>query len=391
MIVGENSEISAAKSVISETNRSTSSRPKPSIASTTSSSQTNSNTATGGKNLFQMKRFRRNIDRTFISSSSSNYYFSSTTETPLHDLISINSQSSTIDDDFNYLSSSTNNGVTNSEFEQLTTEESFDDLIQNDEPSLVDIDFNDVESLDIDNEKLKTLYNKEEINENIIFHPLIEKKEKIDKTKWKNEENEIGKYGLTENSPIYKVHDANNNLTAKHVFNNKISTQRILVNISIATDGGSGTTNHAVYVLNVAVPADSNLSPTLYDPNDNNDDNSNESSEQSFVPPPEPPPAPPCPCKCNSNILENLENSENLENEVEETTLDEGSGDDFMPTTSSTNDDEIISTTIVDDSIVNETFSCPDFLTTPILILEGERVFKKQSPQSSINQAIFLN
>lgn len=384
MIVGENSEISSAKSVISETNRSTSSRPKPSIASTTSSSQTNSNTATGGKNLFRKKRFRRNIDRTFISSSS-NYDFFSTTETPLHDnFISLNSQSST-DDDFNYLSSSTNNGVTNSEFEQLTTNESFDDLAQNDDPSLLDIDFNDVESLDIDNEKLKTLYNKDEIDENIIFHPLIEKKEKIDKTKWKNEENEIGKYGLTENSPIYKVHDANNNLTAKHAFNNKISTQRILVNISIATDGGSGTTNHAVYVLNVAVPADSNLSPTLYDPNDNNDDNSNESSEQSFVPPPEPPPAPPCPCKCNSNVLENLESEETS------TTLSEGSGDDddFMSTTSS-NDDEIISTTVVDDSIVNETFSCPDFLTTPILILEGERVFKNNY-QSSINQDIFTN
>lgn len=385
MIVGENSEISAAKSVISETNRSTSSRPKPSTASTTSSSQTNSNTATsGGKNLFKKKRFRRNIDRNFFSSSSSNYYFSSTTETPLHDnFINFNTQSSTIDDNFNDLSSSTNNGVTNSDFEQLTTaDESFDELIQNDDPSFFDINFNDVQSLDIDNEKLKTLYNKDEIDENIIFHPLIEKKEKIDKSKWKNEENEIGKYGLIENSPIYKVHDANNNLTAKHDgFSNKISTQRILVNISIATDGGSGTTNHAVYVLNVAVPADSNLSPTLYDPNNNNDDNSNESSEQSFVPPPEPPPAPPCPCNCNSNILENLEN---LENPFEETTsLSEGSGDDddSLISTTSTNDDEFNSTTIVDDSILNETFSCPDFLTTPILILEGERVYFKQHHQ----------
>lgn len=292
---------------------------------------------------------------------------------PLHDnFINFNTQSSTIiDDDYNDLSSSTNNGVTNNDFEQLTT----DELIQNDDPSFFDINFNDVESLDIDNEKLKTLYNKDEIDENIIFHPLIEKKEKIDKSKWKNEENEIGKYGLTENSPIYKVHDANNNLTAKHDgFNNKISTQRILVNISIATDGGSGTTNHAVYVLNVAVPADSNFSPTLYDPNNNNDDNSNESSEQLFVPPPEPPPAPPCPpCNCNSNILENLENS------FEETTsLNDGSGDDdddSLITTTSTNDEEFNSTTIVDDSILNENFSCPDFFTTPILILEGERVF----------------
>lgn len=389
MIVGENSEISSAKSVISETNRSTSSRPKPSTASTTSSSQTNSNTATsGGKNLFKKKRFRRNIDRNFFSSSSSNYYFSSTTETPLHDnFINFNTQSSTINDDYIDLSSSTNNGVTNSDFSQLTTDESFDELIQNDEPSFLDINFNDVESLDIDNEKLKTLYNKDEIDENIIFHPLIEKKEKIDKTKWKNEENEIGKYGLTENSPIYKVHDANNNLTAKHDdLSNKISTQRILVNISIATDGGSGTTNHAVYILSVAVPADSNFSPTLYDPNNNNDDSSNESSEQLFVPPPEPPPAPPCPCNCNSNILENLENLENSNEET--TTLSEGSGDDdddSLITTTSTNDDEFNSTTIVDDSILNETFSCPDFLTTPILILEGERVFKKKKNHQIID------
>lgn len=301
---------------------------------------------------------------------------------PLHDnFININTQSSTIIDDFNDLSSSTNNGVvTNSNFDQLTTTESFDESIQNDDPSFFDINFNDIESLDldVDNEKLKTLYNKDDLDENIIFHPLIEKPEKIDKTKWKNEENEIGKYGLTENSPIYKVHDANNNLTAKHGgFNNKVnksSTQRILVNISIATDGGSGTTNHAVYVLNVAVPADSNLSPTLYDPNNNDDDSSsNESSEQSFVPPPEPPPAPPCPCNCNSNILENLESLEQTT-----TSNDEGSGDDddSLITTTSTNDDEINSTTIVDESILTETFSCPDFLTTPILILEGERVLK---------------
>lgn len=388
VIVGENSEISAAKSVISETNRSTSSRPKPSIASTTSSTQTNSATS-GGKNLLKNKRFRRNIDRNFYSSSSSNYYFSSTTEMPLHDnFINFNTQSSTIDDGDDYidLSSSTNNGVTNNnDFLQLTTDESFDDLLQNDDPSLLDINFNDVQSLDIDNEKLKTLYNKDEIDENIIFHPLIEKKEKIDKTKWKNEENEIGKYGLIENSPIFKVHDANNNLTAKHDgFSNKITTQRILVNISIATDGGSGTTNHAVYVLNVAVPADSNGSPKLYDPNNNDD--SNESLEQSFVPPPEPPPAPPCPCNCNSNILENLENS------FDETTTSEGSGDDdSLITTTSTNDDEFNSTTIVDESILNETFSCPDFLTTPILILEGERVLlRTKITKSSINKIILL-
>ncbi|XP_058124762.1 teneurin-m [Anopheles ziemanni] len=58
---------------------------------------------------------------------------------------------------------------------------------------------------------------------------------------------------------------------------------RLLVNISIASDHGSGTVQHSVYVLQVSIPT-----PPEYIPKPAN-------FEQC---PPEPPPAPPCPIKC---------------------------------------------------------------------------------------------
>lgn len=54
--------------------------------------------------------------------------------------------------------------------------------------------------------------------------------------------------------PHYVVHDAN---TPK-----EIEGPRILVNVSIATDHGSGTQTHAVYMLHVMVPADIDLNPS---------------------------------------------------------------------------------------------------------------------------------
>ncbi|KFB41453.1 AGAP011034-PA-like protein [Anopheles sinensis] len=60
---------------------------------------------------------------------------------------------------------------------------------------------------------------------------------------------------------------------------------RLLVNISIASDHGSGTVQHSVYVLQVSIPT-----PPEYIPKPAN-------FEEPQCPP-EPPPAPPCPIKC---------------------------------------------------------------------------------------------
>ncbi|KAL1379250.1 hypothetical protein pipiens_000499, partial [Culex pipiens pipiens] len=92
--------------------------------------------------------------------------------------------------------------------------------------------------------------------------------------------------GTTPATPVYLVREGNE--TAESVL------PRLLVNISIASDHGSGTVQHSVYVLQVSIPT-----PPEHVP---------KPAPQEEPPsscPPGPPPAPPCPIKCpNSSTFE---------------------------------------------------------------------------------------
>lgn len=103
----------------------------------------------------------------------------------------------------------------------------------------------------------------------------------------------------------YQVIDANtgdSDLPPPITNNASENVQRILVNVSIATDNGSGTKNHAVYMLHVSVPAGP-VFPQRFAANETENNNSyNDRAEHG---PPRPPPAPPCPpCSCGGNLDE---------------------------------------------------------------------------------------
>lgn len=141
--------------------------------------------------------------------------------------------------------------------------------------------------------------------------------------------------------------DANN--SAERSANNTAETlvgtsdtnnmQRILVNVSIATDSGSGTQHHAVYMLHVSVPAGPHFpaqAPQQYRMYGNdssakenvrahsspssqhqqhhqhqtsshvndpaNDNDNDDGSLAAMCRPPELPPQPPCPCDCTTAV-----------------------------------------------------------------------------------------
>lgn len=80
-------------------------------------------------------------------------------------------------------------------------------------------------------------------------------------------ENNIDGYGSIETStaikqqePRYEIGEAHNHSIKTNDLRN---TQRILVNVSIATDSGDGTRNHGIYMLHVSVPAP-DLMPQYY-------------------------------------------------------------------------------------------------------------------------------
>lgn len=65
---------------------------------------------------------------------------------------------------------------------------------------------------------------------------------------------------LKQHEPSYEMLDVTHNSSNK-MHNLRAGLQRILVNVSIATDNGDGTPNHGVYTLHVSVPAGSEFIP----------------------------------------------------------------------------------------------------------------------------------
>lgn len=200
--------------------------------------------------------------------------------------------------------------------------------------------------------------------------------------------------------------------------------QRILVNVSIATDSGSGTQNHAIYMLHVSLPAGPDLRTF---------DNYNQSLNPLPIPihvPSHPdiptsspipvttptmplsPECPPCPCgaasKLNGAIIENVEDNEEgttITNELTtSSSLEDGqASNSITASTVGLNEDVdqtdriTVGPTIDYDNFESSSTSiptigplqscrteCPDI---PILILEGERV-STQLPHPSLNHII---
>lgn len=211
-------------------------------------------------------------------------------------------------------------------------------------------------------------------------------------------------------------HNANDKSTPDNAQSDSNSrTQRILVNVSIATDSGSGTQNHAIYMLHVSLPAGPDLRTF---------DNYNQSLNPHPIPihvplNPNPPPhttsvplspvCPPCSCgandtgkgptnartawELNSTIIEHANGSSEVEQEQEGTTITNElmtsleTEQESSTTTEEEGDQTDRSTVATDvtdytnfpsstiDPVTSSSSSCssqcPDI---PILILEGERV-----------------
>lgn len=120
-------------------------------------------------------------------------------------------------------------------------------------------------------------------------------------------ENDIDKYSYVETSypepTYYQMHDSNNDSINLH----DQQTQRILVNVSIATDSGAGTQNHGVYMLQVSVPAGPDFLPPHINapivhakdmPHITHERLNYQAEDDVRERPPKIPPQPPCPCQC---------------------------------------------------------------------------------------------
>lgn len=236
-------------------------------------------------------------------------------------------------------------------------------------------------------------------------------------------ENDINKYPYIGAShpdrTYYQIHDTSNsnNIANENNNNGSINThdqqhqmQRILVNISIATDSGAGTQNHGIYMLHVSVPAGPNfISPLINAPlvhinessanthdklqtnnngsTSNIDDSSTDSGDNER--PPEIPPQPPCPCQCSdefystaintisSNEMSTIETLSSLDEHDE--ILSKATETSIISNNEAINDSpssiaDDISNEI--DSNLNVTQSCLINQDIPtILILEGERMY----------------
>lgn len=257
----------------------------------------------------------------------------------------------------------------------------YDSLLVNDGPSIITYD-RDEEPLDIvklpedpdtkDNEKL--MYNHSD-EDDITIHKMVD-----DFVEPKYIYNAIPL--TTPGVPHYVMHDAT---TQKFKMLHNESTEendetlekpRILVNISIATDTGAGTQNHAVYMLHVSVPASSDFfaqpKASATDENSNEFDNG----------PPKPPPAPPCPCQCASheNLAELPVRAGNAVTEATTVTPSTTNPDIDTNPHLNTFTDNYLAPLDSDSDSPNTTQivmkSCPE---VPILILEGEGILIRNS------------
>ncbi|XP_055596109.1 uncharacterized protein LOC129746474 [Uranotaenia lowii] len=191
---------------------------------------------------------------------------------------------------------------------------------------------------------------------------------------------------LTPHVPVYLIQEGNGTSQEK---TDSGQLPRLLVNISIASDHGSGTVQHSVYVLQVTIPTPAeNIPPPK------------SQTEQATACPPEPPPAPPCPIKCpNSSFFEKYRVLSIIDDESNSTELEEESSDesallesstDFTTTTTSSSSSNNFSTTVSEyESPATVTQlpeilpTCPELKPAPILILEGETIHTQRSQSTN--------
>lgn len=219
-------------------------------------------------------------------------------------------------------------------------------------------------------------------------------------------ENDIDKYSYVETAypepTYYQMHDSNNNSINLH----DQQTQRILVNVSIATDSGSGTQNHGVYMLHVSVPAGPDFLPPhinapivhVQDASGSTHEALQQKNDDVRDCPPKIPPQPPCPCQCAEEFFStsNASTASPSLNSSSATTAaspaaplvvtngtdgEDGNDAYAQPSTlvSDATDQMADATTTVNPisstTPYTETRSCLEIQDIPtILILEGERV-----------------
>ncbi|XP_058456904.1 uncharacterized protein LOC131434256 [Malaya genurostris] len=179
---------------------------------------------------------------------------------------------------------------------------------------------------------------------------------------------------VTPQAPIYLVHEAAGTSEGQ---TEGPTLPRLLVNISIATDNGTGTVQHSVYVLQVSIPT-----PSEYIPKAKQSEFEQESDDSNRSCPLEPPPAPPCPIKCpNSSLFEKyqimnvIDESESVE-EAEDNLEEQDLGTNEFNTTILPTEKKSTGTTDVTEEVTDSTippmWECPKIIPAPILILEGE-------------------
>ncbi|XP_055907187.1 teneurin-m isoform X3 [Eupeodes corollae] len=167
-------------------------------------------------------------------------------------------------------------------------------------------------------------------------------------------------------------------LTPEH-----IGGKRILVNLTIATDDGTGTVNHSVYTLHVSVPAEEIVKkpPELPAPA--------ELRDPSRYCIPEPPPRiPECPCICkdltppSDPVVVDFDNDESndINDDIDDRKTVNNNNPKIIP-------DSISPSTTISVPLSSDAFTttvgppdlsaCPDI--GPVLILEGARTFPARS------------
>ncbi|XP_055530568.1 teneurin-m isoform X1 [Wyeomyia smithii] len=189
--------------------------------------------------------------------------------------------------------------------------------------------------------------------------------------------------------PVFLLHEGNS--TAGGQQNGSI-LPRLLVNISIASDHGTGTVQHSVYVLQVSIPT-----PPEYVPNPKPSSEFDPEMEDSnsACSPPEPPPVPPCPIKCPNlsryekyQVISVIDDSGSLEDVVESSDLLANDTTEQESTTTSPEEEEeqqqTTDVTTTEEAQQDATTAavqqqCPKVVIPPILILEGARTFPARS------------
>lgn len=331
VLVDESSGISVAKSTLEDLSLV---RPKPSISTaaaqssgTTSADNTQSSpingAVTGGTAAGRLKRKHRNKRNAVDDGSplvllemheSSNNLVGdgvyTTTQFPLSSLEHGDVEDETSERSTKLLS------VTNKPeinvFEEITAssplaeisrfeifEPAFDEMLpQNDGPMVdsepVGIDFVSLENLNRNEPSVHTMDKEEPLQLPLV--PYIVETHPADHVKYEFRD-----------ADSYPEHNGEQNKSDTQESN---SMQRILVNVSIATDSGSGTQHHAVYMLHVSVPAGPQFIFDHTKVDENNTNSATAKNEEQPTPgnvadeiscqPPDPPPVPPCPCECSS-------------------------------------------------------------------------------------------